>query len=676
MTLQWQERLSALKTKTFIIGLTIRVALLFLSGGAIFQNLFIPFLDHFAQNPFSNPWSAFPPEYFPYGLFPLLILGIPKVIAFKLFGTITLGATAFNYFLIKSILLIFDTLLFWILTRFTRINNNRLTWFYWLNPIVIYVSFILGHFDVISMGLIIMSLFLISKRYIIAAGLVAGLALTSKFQVAIVLPFIAAYLWNNNFRQQALKQMAQFFLSTAITAAMGFLPVLAAQHLSYSTLSSPEAQRLLAAQLMMGEGIAFIIGVALVLLALGRLIFSTRISYSGLLFGSGFLLGCLVLTTNAHPGWYLWLVPFLALFFANYVTAPSLIFIFMVGVYFIHFLLLGFNPLLSSLSFTVLQISVLVQLLILYWLNLRHEAQLKNRLRPIMLGLSGDSGAGKNHLSNTIQALLNPNNCIIIEGDNYHKWERGDKNWDVLTHLNPNANNLLKMQHHASQITRGQSILHHHYDHTTGRFVEQSPINPTKAIIFQGLHSLYLKSLREILDLKIFLDPNDKVRTFWKIQRDVFERGHSLEKVLESLQKRKEDSKLHIQPQRMKSDWIIEISTDGDFDPLSLKKDSQLPIYLKYTLFNDEPITEVLEELKAIGLHTTIDFLVSDIDKIMITIKGDAKKEQIIKIAEKLFPQMRHITRSSVPPEFLGGFEGIHQLFLLALLNKRLEATT
>lgn len=676
MTLQWKERLAALKTKAFITGLLIRVALLFLGGGAIFQNLFIPFLDYFAQNPFSNPWTSFPPEYFPYGLFPLIILGIPKVIAFKLFGTLTLGSTAFNYFLIKSILLIFDTLLFWVLSRFTRINNNRLTWFYWLNPIVIYVSFILGHFDVISMSLIIMSLFLISKRYIVGAGLVAGLALTSKFQVAIVLPFIAAYLWNNNYRNQALKQIAQFFLSTASIAVMGFLPLLSAQHLSYSTLTSPEAQRLLAAQLIMGEGIAFIIGVALVLLALGRLIFSTRISYSGLLFGSGFLLGCLVLTTNAHPGWYLWLVPFLALFFANYVTAPSLIFIFMIGVYFVHFLLLGFNSLLSSLSFTVLQISVLVQLLILYWLNLRHEAQLKNRLRPMMLGLSGDSGAGKNHLSHTIQALLDPNNCIVIEGDNYHKWERGDKNWDVLTHLNPNANNLLKMQDHANKIARGQPILHHHYDHTTGRFLEQAPINPTKAIIFQGLHSLYLKSLRDILDLKIFLDPNDKVRTFWKIQRDVFERGHSLEKVLDSLEKRKDDSKLHIQPQKMKSDWIIEISTDSDFDPLNLTKESQLPLFIKYTLYNDEPITEVLEELRAIGLKTTLDFVVSDLDKVMITIKGHATKEQIMGIAGKLFPQMRHITRSSIPPEFLDGFEGIHQIFLLALLNKRLEAST
>ena len=674
MTVLWQERLAIFKTKTFIVGFILRLILLFFGGSFIFQNLFIPFLDHFAQNPLSNPWSVFPPEYFPYGLFPLIVLGIPKVLMYQLLGAATLGASTLNYFLIKSILFIFDLALFWLLSRFTRINNNRLTWFYWLNPIVIYISFFLGHFDVISMSLITLCLFLIGKKQLSWAGLIAGLALTSKFQVAIVLPFIAAYLWNNNYRKQAIKQILIFSLPAFFMAILGFLPVLAAQHLSYSTLSSPEAHRLLAAKLNMGTNIDFIIGVALVLLALGRLIFSTRISFSGLLFGSGFLLGCLVLTTNAHPGWYLWLIPFLALFFANYVTAPSLIFIFMIGIYLIHFIFQDWliSPF-NSITFTILQVSILVQLLIIYWLNLRHEAQLKNRLRPMMLGLSGDSGAGKNHLCQTIQALLDPNNCIVIEGDNYHKWERGDKNWDDITHLNPSANNLLKMQDHANKIARGQPILHHYYDHSTGRFVQQAPTNPTKAIIFQGLHSLYLKSLRDILDLKIFLDPHEKVRTYWKIQRDVFERGHSIEKVLDSIEKRQLDSAQHIQPQRSKSDWIIELTTDESFNPLSVTKDYRLSLYIKYTLFNDEPITEVVEELKAAGLMTTLDFLSTDIDKIIITIKGHISKEQISQIAWKLFPHMRHITRSSTPPAFLGGFEGVHQLFLLALLNKRLE---
>lgn len=675
MNLQWQERTAIFRSKYFIFGLCLRFLFLFINESSpIFQKYFIPFLDYFAQNPFANPWNHFGPEYFPYGIFPLIVLGIPKVIAYQLGGGITLGPTPFNFFFIKFILLFFDIILFWILSRFVRYNNQRLTWFYWLNPIVIYISFILGHFDVISMGLILLSLFLVGKQKFSRAGLIAGLALTAKFQVAIVLPFIAAYIWNTNYRFAAGKYLLHFFSLTFLIALIGFTPVITAQHLSYSTLTSPEAQRLLAAQIDMGSQVHFLIGIALIALALGRLIFSTRISFMGLILGSGFLLGCLILTTHPHPAWYLWFIPFLALFYTNYVTAPILTFFALIFFYFLHFLIMNTksSPL-TSVSFTLMQVSLLVQLLMIYWLALRHESQLKNRLRPMMIGLSGDSGAGKNHLSQTLQALLDPSNCIIIEGDNYHKWERGDKNWETLTHLNPSANNLLEMQAHANQIARGQPIMHHHYNHTTGKFVLQPPTNPTKSILFQGLHSLYLKSLRDILDLKIFLDPHEKVRTYWKMQRDVFERGHQPEAVLASLAKRQSDSQLHIQPQKSKSDWVIEMTTDAPFEPLSLTPSTNLPLYIRYTLFNDEPIVDILEALKLQGLITTIDFLPSDLDKVQVTIKGHINRTQIALIAEKLFPSMRHITRSAHPPQFLDGYEGVHQLFLLALLSKRME---
>lgn len=669
------ERLAVFKTKYFLVGFFVRIMLLFIGGGTVFEKYFIPFLDYFSQNPLANTWEAFAPEYFPYGLFPLIVVGLPKLIAFKLFGEISLGLTAFNFFLIKSVLLGFDTILFWILTRFTSYNIHRVTWFYWLNPIVIYISFVLGHFDIISMSLLVMCLFLIGKQHMRWAGFVGGLALSSKFQIALILPLIAAYFWNNNFRKLALRQLTAFFTPLVVVAALGFLPLTVAQHLSYSTLTSPEALKLFAAKISLGQDIDFVIGVALVLLALGRLVFSTRISFNGLIFGSGILLGCLVVTTNAEPGWYLWVLPFLALFFANYVTAPSLLFIVTAAVYSLHFTVMNsFTPFFRSLSFTVLQLGILVQLLVVYWQVLRHETQMKNRLRPMMLGLSGDSGAGKNHLCKTIQSLLDPNNCIIIEGDNYHKWERGDKSWEVFTHLNPSANNLLKMQDHANRIARGQPILHHHYDHGTGRFVPQPPTNPTKTIIFQGLHSLYLKSLRDILDLRIFLDPDEKVRTFWKIQRDVFERGHTLQKVLDSLAKRKADSKKHIQPQREKSDWVIEISTDEEFDPVQLNKESELPLFTRYILLNDEPISELVEELETHGLKVSIEFVESNLDRVVITVRGQLMAEQVKSIAWRLFPQMRHLTRASVEPQFEGGMEGTHQLFLLALLSKRVGA--
>jgi uridine kinase len=349
-------------------------------------------------------------------------------------------------------------------------------------------------------------------------------------------------------------------------------------------------------------------------------------------------------------------------------------------VYLVHFWIIETEaPQYQSVSFTVLQLALMVQLLILYWICIKYEAQIKNRIRPMMLGLSGDSGAGKNHLCQVIQSLLDPENCIVVEGDNYHKWERGDKNWEAVTHLNPNANNLMKMQEHAKLIARGLPILHHHYDHSTGKFVAQPPTNPSKTIIFQGLHSLYLKSLRDTLDLRIFLDPNIKVRTFWKIQRDVFERGYSLQKVLDAMAKRELDSQTHILPQKQKSDWVIELTTDEDLEPTQMKPGTHLNLYLKYTLYNDEPIAELLEELEQQGLQTCIEFLNSDLDRVAITIRETSTSplsaESVEGIAYRLFPHLRHLTRSAMAPRFVGSYDGCNQLFLLALLSKRLETS-
>ncbi len=675
--LQFSERFAVFKTKYFLFGFMIRFILLFVIGGEILEKYFVPFLDHFAQYPATNTWASFAPEFFPYGLFPLLAFGLPKLIAFKLFGGITLGNSIFNFALIKGILLCFEIVLFWVLTRLTTYNIHRLTWFYWLNPISIYVTYVLGHFDIISMSLITVSLFLLGKNLFRISGILAGLALASKFQVAIILPFIAAFIWNNNYLKVATRRLIDFGLPLVLVSLVGFIPLLEANHFSYSTFSSPEAMRLLAAKISLGSGNDFVIGIGLVILVLGRLVFATRITFQGLLYGSGLLLGTLVLTTNAQPGWYLWYLPTMALFFANYITAPTLIFVLFSIVYLLHFFVAEvLMPPFKTVSFTVLQLGVLVQLLLLYWIAIKQEALLRNRLRPVMLGLSGDSGAGKNHLCATIQALMDPNNCIVIEGDNYHKWERGDKNWEVLTHLNPSANNLIKMQEHAKQISMGQPILHHHYDHGTGKFVLQPPTNPTKTIVFQGLHSLYLKSLREILDLRIFLDPDEKVRTFWKIQRDVFERGHTLQKVLDSLAKRKIDSLKHILPQKDKSDWVVEICTDADFDPISLTRNSSIPLYVRYILYNDEPIADLMDQLQEFGIQAQLEFLESDLDRVRVSIRGSISPAKTEEIAKRLFPQMRHLTRSSIEPKFLGDIEGIHQLFMLALLSKRLEALT
>lgn len=61
-------------------------------------------------------------------------------------------------------------------------------------------------------------------------------------------------------------------------------------------------------------------------------------------------------------------------------------------------------------------------------------------MTPIAIGIAGDSATGKSTFANLIKDNIFKDNSIIIEGDNYHKWERNDKHWKQYTHLNPKAN--------------------------------------------------------------------------------------------------------------------------------------------------------------------------------------------------------------------------------------------
>ncbi len=672
---QLKDKLQIFKNKFFILGLILKFICLFSFGSEYLHNYFIPFIDKSLINFGQNPWSLTTPDLFPYGGFLYLVLAIPKGILYFIFGESSLGSTALSLFGIKLSLLFFDTVLFLVLSRWTQSSSMKIICYYWLNPILFYITYIYGQLDVVSMSLCFVSLFLTLRNNLSFAAFFFGLALSSKFHVAILIPFIAAFIWNRFFLKDALIKLIQSSLITGSTFVLGFLPLYLSSNFNYATTGSPEAQRIFSAKLIFSDDNFIFIGLLLLFLALGRLIFSTKITNRGLIYGSGFLLGILLLITSPMPGWYYWILPFMALFYVHYPSAPKLLLIALIFAYFNYFIVADFienNSFYRNLSLTVMQTVLLSILLLIYYIAVKKESPLRNRIKPLLIGLAGDSGAGKNHLSQLIENILGSSNCEMIEGDNYHKWERGNSNWESMTHLNPKANNLSQLHVHAKNISEGQTFEHKHYDHETGKFTEPSLFNPAKTIIVQGLHSLYLKGLREALNLKIFLNPSESVRLYWKVKRDVQERGHTMEKVLSSMEKRKTDSTVHIQPQKDKSDWIIEIDWDGEFSISNWKENQTPSLNIKYTMFNDEHIDLLIATLQNYQLNLNVEYPEDGKDRVIISIGGYLNEKYIKDIAYAVFPEIRSLTRNRFEPKFASGYDGIHQLFLLCLLKKRL----
>lgn len=174
-----------------------------------------------------------------------------------------------------------------------------------------------------------------------------------------------------------------------------------------------------------------------------------------------------------------------------------------------------------------------------------------------VIAIAGDSASGKSTFMNYIQEILPQESYLSIETDSYHKWERHDEHWKEYTHLNPDANNLERMSEDVLRLKIGNNVSLVEYDHNTGKFLQEKITYAKPFLILCGLHTLYKKNLLKDLDLKIFLNTEEHLKIDWKVKRDMQERNYTLDKIMNTILKRKEDSDKYIQPQKDAADIII-----------------------------------------------------------------------------------------------------------------------
>jgi phosphoribulokinase len=177
--------------------------------------------------------------------------------------------------------------------------------------------------------------------------------------------------------------------------------------------------------------------------------------------------------------------------------------------------------------------------------------------RPIILGIVGDSAAGKTTLTKGIAQVLGTENVTVICTDDYHKYDRKQRAELGITALHPDCNYLDVMQQHLSLLRMGQPILKPIYSHKTGTLEAPEYIKPSKFVIIEGLLGYSTRGARDCYDVRVYLAPPEQVRTKWKVKRDTQKRGYSEEQVLQELEKREPDSEAYIRPQRKWSDIVV-----------------------------------------------------------------------------------------------------------------------
>ncbi len=186
--------------------------------------------------------------------------------------------------------------------------------------------------------------------------------------------------------------------------------------------------------------------------------------------------------------------------------------------------------------------------------------------RPIILGVVGDSAAGKTTITRGLVRLLGEERVTHIAGDDYHRYDRQQRAERAITPLHPDANYLDILEQDLATVRAGRAVLKPVYRHKDGTFGPPVYVRPRQFTVVEGLLGYHTKALRDVYDVRVYLDPPEETRRQWKVQRDCSLRGYTTDQVLEELDRREPDSQDFIRPQQRWADIVVSFipGTRGD----------------------------------------------------------------------------------------------------------------
>jgi phosphoribulokinase len=179
------------------------------------------------------------------------------------------------------------------------------------------------------------------------------------------------------------------------------------------------------------------------------------------------------------------------------------------------------------------------------------------RQRPILLGIVGDSAAGKSTITRGLVNILGQDRVSHICTDDYHRYDRRERASRGITALHPDCNYVDVLEMHLERLHYGQPILKPVYDHSHGVLVRPEYVRPSEFVVVEGLLGFLTPVMRQFYDVKVYLDPPEELRRIWKIKRDTTRRGYQPEEVVAELAKREPDSRDYIRPQRRHADMVV-----------------------------------------------------------------------------------------------------------------------
>jgi len=278
----------------------------------------------------------------------------------------------------------------------------------------------------------------------------------------------------------------------------------------------------------------------------------------------------------------------------------------------------------------------------------------------VILGVVGDSAAGKTTLTRGLVRVLGEENVSHICTDDYHRYDRKERADLAITPLHPDCNYMDIIAQHLVHLRAGEAILKPVYRHSDGTFGPPVYVQPARFMVIEGLFGYYLPEMRDSYDVRVYLNPPEELRRSWKVQRDCSRRGYTTDQVLADLDRREPDSAAHIRPQRQFADLLVSFIPAGDVnDPTHL--DAEL------TLRDGLPHPDMTAFVEEDGL--TLDESGPDGDSVL-HIPGSMDADKAAAVEEAIWARMQfaeHL-RSRRLGEFTIGTQ-LHRSQSLALVQ-------
>ena len=677
-----------LRENLFKIGFLAKVILIFLLIPTVQVEWFVPFIVNWLNNPLTIPWalhlsSGGDQLSFPYGVI-MFITHLPTTFI----GWFIDSYTQSSYFAgvgFRISLLLADIFLLLLLLQIFEKFWKQILIYFWLSPVVLFVTYWHGVSDIIPIVLFFFSLSLIRQGKYSASGVLLALSIAAKHSMIIGTPFIFLYLWSHNGINKEFQRFIIYFVCSLILIE---LPFFFSESFRLMVINNREAEKIYWLFIKMNkDNLIFLTPLvySLLLYSFWRI---RKANFDLLLASMGVAFSVVILMTPAPPGWYLWLVPIFTLHQCRYgVGAVSLISIFSFLFVTYHLVyssgpsLVVYDMPLVNLSFVYSSFAqsfhytlmigggVLIALQILRE-GIRENDYYQLSNKPLVLGIAGDSGVGKSSFSRSLAAIFGERSLVEVSGDDYHNWDRSSPMWKTLTHLDPKANRLFELVKDVRSLIGGEVVRARHYDHSTGRFLPKKVRKTKDVILVEGLHTLYPKQLLEELDVRFFIEMDESLRLFFRTKRDVEERGHDSKKALHEFDKRKEDSEKYIKPQSARADVVFTLlPVNKDLFDQNQFGDSNMK--LRVCIRNGIYYQELVRVLVGVcGLQVNLDS-VDERGEVILEISGEVDSEDVGLAINMLVPHIYELLDLS--PVFSKGIFGIMQIITIIEVDEALK---